>query len=560
MLVQLINIMNKLPSKIFYVTIIWLCFGSICFAQDRTIVHFVFDASGSMAEEVNGETKIALAKQYVERFLGSGFPAEFGLTVFGSEESGGSEAYYTPVPPSANTSQAILDEMTRLDPAGMSPIAAALIDGSQTLDANNNNYVILITDGVENAGGGPVRITSTLRNRGIVNRLYVAGFLDRPEDNPLISQLIRAGNGSYHSVFDPEPLVNELQDLAFSPMEIKTTGIIGYRSFITQANGFPAYGTSVELRNESGRLIESRQFWRGIVEDLEPGSYTLTAKNKEYVRESILEVSAGNMTEHNFVFNISTGGFSFNHYIKGTNDARAYGTVTSVIHENGEIVYTGTSWSGVVNNLPEGIYTIEGSAEGLDTQTNQIMVKPDSMISLDFYYSMQKGRISFMCYLDSLESKVANGTIIKIFHLPYRELALERSQWRGTSPFLPLGRYEVEGYYKGYIRQNIIDVRPDSTAELKFVFNISQVRFSYRCFRNQSKAPATGVNVQIYNNRGQLIEENSRWRGSFVLPEGVYTLTAQFQGKTIRRTLNLFQGNTVMNEEDIYFDGSSIPR
>jgi len=91
------------------------------------------------------------------------------------------------------------------------------------------------------------------------------------------------------------------------------------------------------------------------------------------------------------------------------------------------------------------------------------------------------------------------------------------------------------------VRKENIEVHADSTSELNFIFNIQNVRFSYQCYRNeQKKTPANGVKFQIINQKGFLIEESSRWRGTFSLPEGVYTLRAQFEGKTKIQTLNLF--------------------
>lgn len=156
--------------------------------------------------------------------------------------------------------------------------------------------------------------------------------------------------------------------------------------------------------------------------------------------------------------------------------------------------------------------------------------------------------------MDSTKNKVANGTVVKILRLPYLENVLERTQWRGITQYLPYGNYLTEGNFKGIIRMEQLEVKPDSTTEIEFIFNIRQVRLTYQCFRSQAKAPASGVEVQIINSRGIVIENLNRWRGSFNLPEGIYTLQARFQGQTINRTIHLYASETTAMQEDIYFD------
>jgi len=545
--------MRKLLTYAVLIALASICFILSSHAQGHTTILFIMDASGSMGEQVNGLTKLEHAKLFVKDILNANIPADYGLTVFGSEETGGGEVYFSPVPAARNSEDAILKELELLYPAGKSPIASAILDGTSYFDPYDNNIVVLITDGIENTGGSPVRITSMLKNRGVINHLYVVGFIENASMNPLLAQLVQAGNGSYHNAASAEDLIREIQSLTMVSEEKQSKGLIGYRCFISEVNGFPAYGSMVNLMDESGQILDKRTFWRGVFEGLEPGRYTLTATNSDTIQYGSVDVTAGEMTEYNFVFNVETGGFTFRHLIKGTSDGKAYGTITKVYHETGETVYTGTSWSGDVMNLPEGVYKVEGYVEGQPAQTQDVMINNGTQPEVEFSFEMGKGRISYRCFLDSTRSKVANGTIVRILRLPYNELALERNQWRGTSPFLPLGEYNVEGYYKGIGRQEIIDVRPDSTSEIDFVFNIRQVRFSYRCFRNETQAPATGVDVKIFNERGFLVESNNKWRGTFVLPEGIYTLQALFQGKTIKRTLNLFTSTSATSEEDVYF-------
>lgn len=545
--------MKSIAVKTVMAALLLFCLQTDSAAQTNKSILFIIDSSGSMQEESSGISKLALAVRAVNSILDSDINVDFGLTVFGGEE-GSNEVFYSPVPAGDGNRDVIRTELDKLVPAGRSPMAAAIFDGSTYLNPYNNNFVILITDGIENTGGSPVRVLTTLRSKGVINRLFVLGFIENQGDNPLIDQLIYNGNGSYHNIEDVDNLIQEIINLDRINLNVKTTGLLGYRCFITEENGYPAYGSTVVLKDSRGNEIGRSQFWRGIFEDLQPGSYTLSATNSSNTQTAAMEVTAGELSENNFVFNVDIGGFVFRHYILGTNDSRAFGTVTRVYHSSGEAVYTGTTWQDEVVNLPEGVYTIEGTVEGEPPQEQMVTVVKDSIPEVIFRFEMGKGRIAYRCFLDSAQTKVANGTIVRITRLPYNEIAFERNQWRSTSPFLPVGLYNIEGIYKGIGRQEEVSVRADSTADIDFVFNIRQVRFMYRCFRNESKAPATGAVVRILNEAGMVVESNNTWRGTFLLPEGIYTLQADFQGSTIRQTINLFYNNNSSVEEDIFMN------
>ena len=127
-------------------------------AQEEYIIHIVFDASARMAEEVDGRSKISLGIECVEELLEADIPASFALTVFGSDETAGPDAYYSPVPPGRNNRTRIINELQQLNAEGSSPIASTLLHASQSYSRNTVNYVLLITDGVENTGDALLRL------------------------------------------------------------------------------------------------------------------------------------------------------------------------------------------------------------------------------------------------------------------------------------------------------------------------------------------------------------------------------------------------------------------
>lgn len=533
--------MRPLARQILVFSLIIFLSASLAPAQSEFSILIVFDSSSRMSREVNGQSKFQHAVQFVQDLVDANIPANLGLTVFGSDETGGSEAYFSPVPPGRNTGSQIMDALSKLSPSGLSPMASALDYAGRSFPANTVNLIVLVTDGLENTGGGPITVIETLMNRGIVSQVDVVGFGDNPDQNPLIGELIRVGNGRYTPAWGSDNLIRGYFDLASSQLVQNQTGTAGYRCFIGSVNSFPAYGSTVEIRNSTGQSFGSQSFWRGIFESLVPGQYTLTASHQDTSTTLSFEVIPGERTEMNFVFNVATGAFTYKHMIENTVNGMAYGTITRVFHSSGETVFTGTSSEGIVSDLPEGTYTVEALFEGLPLQSKDVEVIRGTQPEVEFQFNIGRGRIAYQCFLDQLKTIAASGTTIRIFRQPYNELALEESQWRGTTTYLPIGLYTVEGNYKGIVRREDIEVHSDSTSTLDFTFSIAQVRFSFQCFSSEAKkVPATGVIFQVYNQAGALIEESNRWRGNFQLPEGIYSIQAHFEGKTKTQTLNLF--------------------
>jgi hypothetical protein len=527
--------------RIVLLSVIILLQSSISFGgQDHSIL-IVLDSSKRMAEDTGGQSKLQLAKQFVQEFANANIPASIGLTVFGADEISGIEAYFSPVLPGENTGRTIIDELDALEPAGMSPIASALAYGSQSFDVTNTNYIVLITDGVEDSGGGPISTVESLLQQGLLYRLDVVGFMNDVEDNRLLEALVQSGEGRYFPIGEANVLIQNYLTEISEDINNNRSGMIGYRCFINEVNSFPAYGVEIKLKNSTGQEIDSRAFWRGIFENLVPGNYFLTARQGDVENTVPIEVVSGNLNDYNFVFQIATGGITFRHLIRNTQDGRAYGTITRVYHSSGEMIYTGTSWQGKINNLPEGDYLVEATFEGMPVQTKQITVQQGSTPDAAFEFNIERGRISYQCFLNQSQTNAANGTAVKMFRMPYNELVLEQNLWRATTPYLPTGEYMIQGYYKGIIRQENTEIHSDSTSQVLLTFNIVQVRFTYQCFRNElRKTPATGVVFQVLDDKGTLIEESNFWRGSFQLPEGQYSLKAQYQGITKIQTLNLF--------------------
>ena len=240
------------------------------------------------------------------------------------------------------------------------------------------------------------------------------------------------------------------------------TGKIGYKAFLKSIDRFPAFGTSLEVFDSDSNLVKKHPYWKGIIENLKPGQYTLKASNSGQTMTKTVDVWENRMQLVNFFFDFETGNIHFLNMIKDVQDSKAYGSITNVLHQTGEPVYTGTRAEGTIRNLPIGEYEVLSRNSDLSF-SKKIHVQENTTQDVIFEFDLGKGRISFRCFLDSLLEKAAYGAKIMIYRMPYNELIspVYENQWRVTTPFIPAGRYSIVGSYQNKTKRVTTSVLND---------------------------------------------------------------------------------------------------
>ncbi|TWK80693.1 hypothetical protein CHCC20335_0647 [Bacillus paralicheniformis] len=168
-------------------------------------VAVVLDASGSMAQKIDGEKKFDIAKESVNDFadlLSSN--ANVMLNVFGhkgnnklsgkAESCGTTETVYDLQPFSTGAFQASL---SGIKPTGWSPIAKSLYDVKDQLsDKDGKNYVYIVTDGEETCGGDPVQAAKDLRQSNIKTIINIVGLdVKTTKEKAKLQKVAKAGGG-----------------------------------------------------------------------------------------------------------------------------------------------------------------------------------------------------------------------------------------------------------------------------------------------------------------------------------------------------------------------------
>lgn len=157
------------------------------FSQNPTNrILFIFDDSYSMYAPWNSNIKIEVAKKIMGEFLDSlkGLPnLELALRCYGHttfikpERNCKDTKLEIPFGPAAKSAPLIKQRIQKLEPLGTTPIAYSLGESAAdfTPCSNCRNIVILITDGIEECGGVPCKVSAELQKKGIFLRPFVIG-------------------------------------------------------------------------------------------------------------------------------------------------------------------------------------------------------------------------------------------------------------------------------------------------------------------------------------------------------------------------------------------------
>jgi Ca-activated chloride channel family protein len=139
----------------------------------------VFDGSGSMAEmgfnDID-EPRIFDARRAVARTIPEiARNRRIGLLVYGPGSQDGCSGIDLRFPPIEDAAPRILSAVNTLQPAGETPLTAAVAKAVRTLnDMSAGGTIVLLTDGKETCGGQPCQLAAQVADEGLT--IHVIGF------------------------------------------------------------------------------------------------------------------------------------------------------------------------------------------------------------------------------------------------------------------------------------------------------------------------------------------------------------------------------------------------
>ncbi|MFA9288984.1 MAG: VWA domain-containing protein [Weeksellaceae bacterium] len=184
-------------------------------------VVFMMDSSGSMAETLNGATKMETAKAELNK-LAEQIPSNVGvgLGIFGHKGSN-SDTDKAVSCASADEVYPISDidintfksKVNSFQPVGWTPLGNALRKGGDIVKTagGSQNVIVLITDGIETCDSNPLGAIEELKAQGIDVTIHVIGFDIAASDTASLQQIAQAGGGQYFNATDAQSFQNTLK-------------------------------------------------------------------------------------------------------------------------------------------------------------------------------------------------------------------------------------------------------------------------------------------------------------------------------------------------------------
>lgn len=186
-------------------------------------VMVILDASGSMASQVDSDTKMNVAKKAVAQFL-TQVPAgvNTGLVVYGHKGSNAAadkeiscSGIDEIIKLGANNSGNIISAMNSFNPRGWTPIAGSLNFARKLFVERGNrdeNYLILVSDGIESCDGDALDAARELKSEVNHIELNVIGFADDNATKNFLQDIAYAAGASYSSAKNTSEIVKRLND------------------------------------------------------------------------------------------------------------------------------------------------------------------------------------------------------------------------------------------------------------------------------------------------------------------------------------------------------------
>ena len=280
-------------------------------AADKAMI--ILDASGSMWAQINGVSRIEMARDSLKQVL-AGVPSdlELGFMAYGHRSKGDCNDIETLVEPAAGTADSIVGAAMALNPKGKTPLSAAVKRAAEQLKYTENKAtVVLITDGIETCDADPCALATELAKDGVDFKVNVVGFGLSQADGAKVKCLADNTHGTYFSADDADGLKNAIDvavnntpppepaapssseepatDITFAPTAVLTEGgdtlVDGDGNIAWEFYSVKADGSQGDwVRTEYGNA------YRGAIE---PGEYWVNAKLDSAHVELKLTIEAG---------------------------------------------------------------------------------------------------------------------------------------------------------------------------------------------------------------------------------------------------------------------------
>ena len=209
--------MRLISHKIILILLSLLAFNTAAKA-DATNTIIVFDASGSMWGQIEGVSKIEIAREAFANVKDSwqASNGNIGLIAYGHNRKGDCADIELLVDPNGGSIAAVGNAIKKLKPKGKTPLSDAVRMAAEQLHYQEEKAtVILFSDGIETCRADPCALSAELAIDGINFTAHVIGFgIAKAKDKAQLQCIADNSGGQYFDANNADDLRAALNNVA----------------------------------------------------------------------------------------------------------------------------------------------------------------------------------------------------------------------------------------------------------------------------------------------------------------------------------------------------------
>ena len=559
--------MKKLWLKLLFV---WMMLLSFVVASSNPKAVIIFDASGSMWGQINGISKIEIARDVLKNVIKDWNPSvELGVTAYGHRSKGDCSDIETIIQVGKVDKNRVISTVMKIQPKGKTPISRSLKKVANEIRYTEEKAtIILISDGKETCDSDPCGTAKELEKEGIDFVTHVIGFnVDKRTDEQL-ECIASVTGGEYFSAKNaqalneamkqivkkvevveekpkPKPVVrkpkNTLEITGFEKKGGKPVSLYGYIYHVDE-NGNKE-GSSL------GQINHGNKPKKPSLHNLPSGKYMAEVKYNHFKKQIFFDIKDTEVTRLYIVMG-ETGTVSVTGSEKeGGKFIRLYGYIYHVDEDGkkvgsnlGQINHGNRPKNPVIHQLPVGKYIAEVKYNHFK---KKILFNIEAGKETKIHFIMGETGVLIVS-----ASKKDGGRWIKAHHRiatmvdgKIDNSNIENCYSRKKEPckvVLPIGNYSLFSKYNEAKKETYFEIKADEETKLHIIFG--EFTIESKCSDMQSN-----VNYEIYASSGQMIYEKELkcsevWK--VTIEDGKYSVDAKVNGTTKEVDFTVGAGNS----------------
>ena len=389
------------------------------YAEDKARAVIIFDASGSMWGQIDGKSKIEIARDALKDVINEWDPdVELGLTAYGHRKKGECDDIQTLIPLGKINKSRMISTVKGIQPKGKTPISRSLRKVADEIKYTEEKAtIILISDGKETCDADPCATAKELEKMGIDFVTHVVGFNVDKQTEKQLKCIADVTGGEYFSAKDATALSEAMKDIVKRidhNVEISASEEKDGKGVKAMHLIYPVIDSKVSKSHIYRCLTGKEQV---CVTHLDEGKYLLISTYNKLKKETAFEVKASEVSKVNVVL----GGSGTVEISASEDEEGEHVKAGHLIYPvtNGKVaknhIYRCYTKSGTncIKQLGTGKYLIRSKYHKLKSQT-EIEIKPGetSRINIVFNPFTIKAECANAKSRVSYEVRQENGKVI----------------------------------------------------------------------------------------------------------------------------------------------------